>query len=809
MPGLTLLMTLLLAAASVLSGTISAVAPDGAPFVIPGAGVSLLSLEEQVLFTTLSDDLGQFRFSDVSPGSYKLKVEMPGFQVFEKQILIHETPLVEAVQLQLAGLKEQMEVTAENAPLSTREASVAGRMEQKAIQAVPLRNEQFIDTLPLIPGVVRGADGLINIKGARSNQSELRVNSSTASDPVTGEYGFKLPIDVIESIETQSNPYSTEFGSFSSGITRITTRTGKDTFHFELHNPLPRFRRRDGSIVGIEAATPRVAFSGSIAPGKLYYVQSFEYKFVRTRVPSLPDLKNDTSLESFDSFTQLDYEINPVHHLSTTFASFPQKLGFVGLNTFNPEEVTPDFRQRGFFLAVAERAVFGQSLLESSYSLKTFDADVRPNGTDTMFLAPRSNFGGFFNRQSRESTLHQWLETYSFAPLEARGRHELRVGTDISYNTFNGRSINRPVVVLATDGTPLERIDFRGEGRLRRNQTQVAWFVQDSWNPISPLTLHLGLRYDRDSAVEENKIAPRIGFAYSHWENGRTVIRGGFGLFYGRVPLNVTVFDQMQARVVTTFSRGGGKAQTATLYQNIITQKGLRTPYSSSWNVEVGSKMAENLVLRVGFQQRNGRREFVLSPVEGGPAALLLDNQGSSRYRELNVTASYRLSSEQEFVFSYVRSQALGDLNDFNTHFGNLPRPIIRPNERSRLPFDTPHRLLVWGTMSLPHGFGVAPVLDLHTGFPYSLLDEHLRFVGPRNRAGRFPGFASLDLQVLKSLTIPAFGKKYRARLGVKIFNLTGHFNPRDIQSNLAAVDLGTFYNSVGRQIRGKFMIDF
>src|SRR4030095_3237608 len=104
------------------------------------------------------------------------------------------------------------------------------------MKPVPLFNEQFVDTLPLVPGVVRGPDGLINIKGARSNQSDLRVNAATVADPVTGEYGFRLPIDVIESVETFTNPYSAEFGNFSSGVTQIHTRTGNNGFHFSFQN---------------------------------------------------------------------------------------------------------------------------------------------------------------------------------------------------------------------------------------------------------------------------------------------------------------------------------------------------------------------------------------------------------------------------------------------------------------------------------------------------------------------------------------------------------------------------------------------
>jgi hypothetical protein len=94
-------------------------------------------------------------------------------------------------------------------------------------------------------------------------------------------------------------------------------------------------------------------------------------------------------------------------------------------------------------------------------------------------------------------------------------------------------------------------------------------------------------------------------------------------------------------------------------------------------------------------------------------------------------------------------------------------------------------------------------------------VNERQDFVSPRNLAGRFPRFFSLDLQVTKEYTIkvPQWkfipqkfrGKKYPGRFGVKLFNITSHFNPRDFQNNIDAVDFGTFYNSPRRAFRLKF----
>jgi hypothetical protein len=46
---------------------------------------------------------------------------------------------------------------------------------------------------------------------------------------------------------------------------------------------------------------------------------------------------------------------------------------------------------------------------------------------------------------------------------------------------------------------------------------------------------------------------------------------------------------------------------------------------------------------------------------------------------------------------SYVRSDAGGDLNEFNTYFGNQKHPVLRPDEYGMQPYDVPNRLLFWG----------------------------------------------------------------------------------------------------------------
>jgi hypothetical protein len=789
-----------------LQGTVSTGAA-GSSENLAGANVNLVPAQPNgSARSAVTDEQGTYRFTDLVAGPYTLQIALSGFKTVSKSVTIAAgATTVESIELEIEGLAERVMVVDSSDSLNTSDSAPSTSFKQQQLQIVPLVNERFQDVLPLVPGVVRGPDGLLNVKGARSSQSGLTVNSANVSDPVTGEYAINLPIEAIQSVQVLTNPYAAEYGEFTGAVTAVQTKAGSDKFNVDAQSFFPRVRRRGGSFVGIEAFTPRVTLSGPVVGEKLKFLQSFEYRFVRTPIENLPALKRDTGLESFDSLSQLDWDINDKNHLTTTFSLFPQKLKYVGLNTFNQQEVTPNFNQRGFLWALNERRIISdKALLESSFSIKQFDADVYPSsGTAPMNLAPDANSGNFFNQQTRRSRRYQLLEIFSFNPPHFAGEHLIKVGGGVTYVTFNGSNISNTVRILRSDGTRSQEINFVGAGRLHQNETSFVAYFQDKWSISRRLTVDYGVRYDRENVAGENNFAPRIGFAFLPILDGRTVLRGGIGLFYDNVNLNVATFSDLQDRVLTRFAADGQAVIGLPERQRFeLLGTRLRTPRSVNWNLELDREWFKNLFVRVGYQQRQARREFILNPIasQNQEAVLGLDNSGGSRYREFQVTTRYQFREHDEFVASYVRSSAQGDLNDFNSYFSNFENPIIHANERSRLPWDAPNRFLFWGQFHTKYRITLAPVLDIRNGFPYSLIDEDRNFVGPRNRAGRFPTFASLDLQVTKSVSLPGRMKAYRAELGLKFFNLTNHFNPRDFQNNLASDDFGGFSNGVGRK---------
>ena len=67
------------------------------------------------------------------------------------------------------------------------------------------------------------------------------------------------------------------------------------------------------------------------------------------------------------------------------------------------------------------------------------------------------------------------------------------------------------------------------------------------------------------------------------------------------------------------------------------------TPRSVNWNIEFDREWIKNLIVRVGYQQRQGTREYILDPIDSSSSGsiLSLSNGGKSRYREFEVTTRY------------------------------------------------------------------------------------------------------------------------------------------------------------------------
>ena len=781
--------------------------------LLPGARLTLVNrdLPEQS-FKAVTDNAGNFIFADLPAAIFVLTVKADGLPNVTREItLTAGTTLTIEIDL-TASLSESVTVREEEGLLSTSETTTSNTIRSQTLNDVPLRSENFQSALLLTPGVVRGLDSVDHQKGARAGQSAYTMNGVDITDPATGNLAFDIPLEAAANVRVEENPYSAEFGRLTGGATQLETKTGNNKFNFTAARFFPTFRR----IIGgpIDSFRPRVTFSGPLVRDRLFFLQSFEYRFTRARVPSLKTPGDDSTFAAFNSFTQLDYKFNKSNNAKLVAAFFPEKDRFVGLNTFNPQSTTPHVMRRGALFSISEQAIFSNgSFLDSQLSYGITSVDVSGPRTRPLELQPEGNTGNYFADIRRQSRRLQWRESYFAHPFQFYGEHSFKFGGEIYYSRTNGVFRADPILIRRGNKTLARRIEFSGGERIARALGEYSAFAQDRWTIDQKFTIDAGVRFDHDSLTQKNTVAPRLSLMYQPLKNPLVIVRGGIGIFSDRTPLSVGYFAQLPGRVVTSFAADGISITDGPRLFAQLKSARLRSPYSLRWSLQTDFAITKSLTARAGYIQRSTTKDFLIDSMDvSGKDAFMLNSRGRSQYREVQLLATYANPRIGRWNASYAWSRTRGDLNSIDTFLGDFPPLVVWPNEHGPVSFDAPHRFLAYGEIKSRYDITISPVAEIRSGFPFSALNERLDCIGRRNRAGRYPTYLSLDLQVVKGFKIPSFVPRFhgrRARIGIAVLNVTNHFNPRDVQNNLASTRFGQFFNSLGASVRGKFELDF
>jgi hypothetical protein len=811
-----------------IRGAVTVLGQRAEPSPLEGIRVELTdgSQDSQPL-STLTDSAGRYEFTQLSGGRYTVRVNQQGFKPFAETVSLNanETSVV-GVALTLDTVVEKVEVKEQAASVSTQNSSRASTVNNSQLETLPLAQQKFREALPLIPGVIRTLDGKLSVRGASENQGMLEVDSAKTVDPVTGSFSIPVPIDAIQTVNVDKTPFSAENGGFSGGLTTIETTPPPTDWFYKVKDFNVSLRGKNGHFVGVSQATPRVSFGGPIGGGKATFSEVFEYDVRRDPVRGLAWPRNEIKSQGFNSFTRVQAILSPQHVFNADVNVFPMRTQFANITALVPQSASSDYDQKGVSAGFSDLHSFNSgALLRIALRYTRFNSNAYGQGSADMLINPDGWAGNFFSSWTRAANQFELYPTFQFASKKWLGRHELRIGADVTHRSYSGKSLSHPVQLLRPDGTLAEEISFTSSGRLAASATDVEEFIQDQWKLNEHLAISLGGRLTNETVGRAAAFAPRAGVAYSPGKNQKTVFRGGAGLFYDRVSLLEASFARNPARTVCLFDQASRLIGTPILFRNAYVGTGagplssrlLSSPDSSPrsfvGNLEIDRQLWSTATLRVSWLYSQTRNLFMVNPVTGvfGDAGLLgLFNTGTANYHEFEATLHFRPVRHADLNISYIWSRARGDLNSVSDIFLPFEQPVIRPNVSGILPSDVPNRVVSWGEFHLPLSLTVTPVVDVHTGYPYSNVDVLQNYSGVPD-GQRFPTFFSLDAQVYRDfylhMPFTERGSRHKVRVGLYSINLTNHGNFHDVYNNEASSFFGRF-TGFQRRVDG-FILSF
>jgi len=700
--------------------------------------------------------------------------------------------------------------------LETENSQTELKMEDAKL--TPLRPATLLDTLPLVPGVARAPDGRITIAGADEAQSTLLVNAVNVTDPATGGFGLSVPVDSVDLVKVSLSPFLAQYGSFTAGVVSAETRRGGDKWKFDLNDPLPEFRIRSGHLQGLRSATPRLDLGGPLMANRLYLLEGTEYLVNKAEVRTLPFPMNQIRSDAINSFTQFDANVDRKQTITASLHFAPHKLQFANLNYFDPEAVSPNVNYQEDTGTLLHRLALGESLLTSTFSGTRVAANVAPQSLGLMVLTPVGNSGRYFAQGMREATRFQWMETWTSGQIDWHGRHVIGAGSVLAHAEDEGGLAGSTTLIEDASGNLLRHIDFTPRGRFDLSDFEPAVYLQDHWTVNRSLALDAGIRADAQTVTYTRRFAPRTGFTVSPETSGRSVLRGGIGVFYDEVPLNTYAFAQYPQQVITTYDGKGNIIDGPRTFTNLtgeqarsefpfISQRqvsGNFAPYSIAWNIEAERTFGSRYSLRARYLHSNLFDQILLQPVTSvQQSAMVLGSGGSGHLRQLDLSVGIGSAKTRQFFVSYVHQSATGDQSDAASYLGDFPSPVIQSRIVASNPGEIPNRLLFWGNSVLPWRMRIAPRIEWRNGFPYQPTDSLQNYVDfSVYEQPRFPAYFTADARVAKDITV---NRKHAVRLSVTGINLTNHTNPLQVHSNLDDPQYGRFFGNYGRH----FLLDF
>lgn len=780
------------------TGSIAGLVHTGEGVVIPGATVLLrqknrISRERKVV----TDSSGRFRFNGLEPGLYELHINEPAFSVVSESLYIIADRTVYK-DIVLAPLGESFELIV-GAQATTNSVTPPGHVVTgETLSTTPLENNRYQDGLEAIPDVTRTADGGFHALGSRNRQVAFLIDGENTTDPVTGTFGFNIPMDAIGSMEVKTFGFSAEYGQAQGAVVNLITDIASDEWTGSFFSFAPVMDYDGYRMMGIQSWNPGYQISGPLVAGRLGVNHSLEYRYGVTRIKELPPDENKSYRRGIDAFIGFHSPLTDRLSMKFTAITFPLDIDYRYIDFNRPKETTVDYRQDGLALTTILTSVLSARMtLETRLKYHHIYLASFPQGDDPYEIHPDSARGNYYNQQRRTSDRYS-LGFVLSRTMELFGEHELRGGLMSERTEYYQQYRNNPVFFYDSDNFLYQKNEYSTAVSFARKRWHYGGFIQDNWQLLDSFSAYLGVRSDYDSIFENFNLSPRIGFLWRPLFLQKTALRGGWGRFFDEIPLAVAAYEEYPQSFISRWDSDTGMLLDDRLQVLKYLDRNLKTPFSEQWYVQWDQEWTSETATYLRYVRKKGYRELqdisILKPRinQTFEDELILTNANRSEYWGLTVGAEFKPREKVDLSLYYTWSSSYGNGSDWESSEGNSPDPIKRKSEWAPLPWDSPHRTGMTARIPLFYSMISTLRLEYRTGYPYSIYDQNQERVGEKNDK-RFPDYFRMDLLVQKILP---FTKKFEVKAQAGIINLTNHFNPESVQNNQDAENFGQFYNS-------------
>lgn len=548
----------------------------------------------------------------------------------------------------------------------------------------------------------------------------------------------------------------------------------------------PDFRRHQyGGSLGGAIQKDRSHFYGAVERTRIE-----EFFTVSTRLPQLYSALEGTFEKPFHRnmyFGRVDYQINNAQNVFVRYAHEDEKStcgGCGGINAANQgfDQETPrravvashtwirgarqlndlrfQYARAGYFIAPAGTSIYS--------NLGDFGSERLGRHTVQLNF-PSLRWGSGFDELGPESRW-QLKDTYalSFA------KHELKMGADISYMPYTEEVANNLLGSFTFsrdqffDGSPQAIAALTGAVTFsaqvpplstERPTKYYVGFVQDDWKIQNNVTLNLGLRYERlygccnedlDPSIfpisipyidvsqrgDTNNFGPRAGFAWDIRSDGETVVRGGYGLYYGHVRIlgNLNEFRNYQRFSVSISNPAypdpyGGRAPlsfASTAPANItVVANDYVQPFSHQFNIGFSHRLPANFALHVDAIVQNTEHDRKTQDINARVAGVRPNrtfarvdrNQstGEVKYRALYTKLEKRFSARTQMLASYTFTNS-----DDNNPGARYLDPVNEELDRGPSNGERRHAIIASGSVLLPADITLGAVWTWRSQLPWT-----------------------------------------------------------------------------------------